>query len=65
LHVATRKNVYAFQILPGIASLGHDVYGVFVVKPMGNLFRRVDMGIVTNRTIKNFEQQFLGKLQLE
>jgi hypothetical protein len=65
LHIATRKNVYAFQILPGIASLGHDIYEVLVVKAMGNLFRRVDMGIVTNRIIKDFEQQILGKLHLK
>jgi hypothetical protein len=53
-----RKNVYAFQILPGIASLGHDIYEVLVVKPTRNSFRRVDMGIVTNIIIKNSSSNF-------
>jgi hypothetical protein len=55
-----------FQVLPAITSLGHDVYEVLVVKPVGNnLSRRADIGMLTDRIIKDSEQQIVGKLQLK
>ena len=56
MHVATRKNVGAVQVMPGVFKLGHDVYEVLFVEPTGKgSFRRIGMGMVLDRIIKDFE----------
>lgn len=55
VHVAIRKNVCG---VPGDFTLGHDVYEVLVLEPTGNnSFRRIGMGMVFDRIMKDFEQE--------
>lgn len=56
LHVSTKKNVGAVQILPGASILGHDVFGVLFVEAIGRgRFRRIGVGMVLDMIIKEFE----------
>jgi hypothetical protein len=45
-------------VLLGDFTLGHDAYEILVIEPTGNnSFRRVGMGMVFDRIIKDFEQE--------
>jgi hypothetical protein len=50
-----KKNVGG---VPGDFTPGHDVYKVLVIEPTGNnSFRRIDIDMVFDRIIKDFEQE--------